>query len=262
MEPVYVVGTLDVVDLTFAAFVIFFFGLVYYLRVEDRREGYPLEYPTGRGVPPQPGLIFMPDPKVYRLSDGTTKNYPDGKKDDRPVAAKPVEAHEGAPLVPTGNPMLDAVGPGSYAERADEPDMTFHGEPKIVPMRVASDFAVAEKDPDPRGMSVVGTDGQVAGTISDIWIDRSEMMIRYLEVELNASADGAAAKKVLLPMPFAAIRKRKSEVYVKAITGAQFADVPVTKSADQVSLLEEDKISGYYGGGSLYAYPAREEPWI
>jgi photosynthetic reaction center H subunit len=27
-----------------------------------------------------------------------------------------------------------------------------------------------------------------------------------------------------------------------------------------VTLLEEDKISGYYGGGTLYADPSRSEP--
>jgi len=36
--------------------------------------------------------------------------------------------------------------------------------------------------------------------------------------------------------------------------------VPVTKSPDQVTKLEEDKISGYYGAGTLYAVPSRQEP--
>ena len=43
MDDVKIVGTLDVTQLVFYAFVLFFIALVFYLRREDRREGYPLE---------------------------------------------------------------------------------------------------------------------------------------------------------------------------------------------------------------------------
>ena len=33
----------------------------------------------------------------------------------------------GSPYIPTGNPLVDAVGPASYADRADVPDLTAHG---------------------------------------------------------------------------------------------------------------------------------------
>jgi photosynthetic reaction center H subunit len=59
-------------------------------------------------------------------------------------------------------------------------------------------------------------------------------------------------------VPFARIKR--DGVFVKSIYAAQFANVPVTQSADQVTLLEEDKISAYYGGGTLYADPMRSEP--
>ena len=45
-------------------------------------------------------------------------------------------------------------------------------------------------------------------------------------------------------------------------TVRQFADVPATKSLDQVTKLEEDRIVGYYGAGTLYATPARQEPLL
>jgi photosynthetic reaction center H subunit len=38
--------------------------------------------------------------------------------------------------------------------------------------------------------------------------------------------------------------------------------VPTTKHPDQVTLLEEEKIMAYYGGGTLYAHPSRKEPLI
>ena len=49
---------------------------------------------------------------------------------------------------------------------------------------------------------------------------------------------------------------------VKSILASQFADVPGIKNPDQITLLEEDKICAYYGGGTLYATPARAEPWL
>ena len=38
-----------------------------------------------------------------------------------------------------------------------------------------------------------------------------------------------------------------------------FAGVPGLKSPDQITLLEEEKVMAYYGGGSLYGAPGRGE---
>ena len=42
MPPASFTGTFDVAELAFYVFVLFFVGLVFYLRREDKREGYPL----------------------------------------------------------------------------------------------------------------------------------------------------------------------------------------------------------------------------
>ena len=172
----------------------------------------------------------------------------------RPLNAEPENLWEGSPLVPLGDPMVDGVGPAAYALREDKPDMTFHGQPKIAPMRVATDFSVAEEDPDPRGMDVLGADGAVGGKCTDLWIDRGEHIIRYLEVEI------ASGRRVLTPMPLA--RVSRDNIKVQTIMAHQFANVPAHANPDQVTRLEEDKISAYYGGGQLYAEPSRQEPLI
>jgi photosynthetic reaction center H subunit len=104
---------------------------------------------------------------------------------------------DGSPLEPTGNPLLDGVGPGGYAERPNYPDLTIDGHPRIVPLRVAPDFHVSPEDTDPRGLAVLGCDGLKGGTVTDIWVDRSEQLIRYLEV---STGSGFADRSVLLPM--------------------------------------------------------------
>lgn len=164
-------------------------------------------------------------------------------------------SNPGAPRVPEGNPMLSNMGPAAYADRADVPDLTLTGLARIVPLRVAPDFHLDAKGPDPRGMTVVGADKAVAGTIVDVWVDRSEPSPRFFEVAL-----ASGSHTVLLPSTCARINARSGEVRVKSITAAQFAQVPRCATADRVTLREEDRIMAYYASGYLYALPERQEP--
>jgi photosynthetic reaction center H subunit len=249
---------LDVAQVTLYVFWIFFGCLIYYLRREDKREGYPLDS-TALGGGVVHGFPRMPDPKTYLLRDGHTATLPNHKNDRRDAPVAPVAPWPGAPLGPTGNPMLDGVGPGSYADREDVPELNMDNVPCIVPMRLAEGTYLEARDPDPRGMKVMGADSETGGVVTEVWVDRAEALIRYLEVEVTTSV---GAKRVLLPLPFAKIDGRRGRVWVNAILGSQFADVPATKSLDQVTKLEEDRIVGYYGAGTLYATPARQEPLL
>jgi photosynthetic reaction center H subunit len=103
----------------------------------------------------------------------------------------------------------------------------------------------------------LGTDGVVAGHVVDAWIDRTETIVRYLEVELDPAL---GVGRVLLPMPFVELNRRLGEIHVAALLGSNFAEVPRLRNPNQVTLREEDRISAYYGGGMLYATPARLGP--
>ncbi len=247
----HITQNLDVAQLVLYAFWIFFAGLVYYLVRENHREGYPMETDNGvkvRGFP-------IPDPKTYKLAHGGEFSAPNNIKSPQTLAAEPSHRWAGAPLVPTGNPMLDGVGPGAWADRADRPDVTYEGTPKLVPMRTLLDYSVTKGDTDPRGLFVVGADSVAGGKVVDLWVDVAESLFRYLEIELVGSG-----RHVLVPMNFA--RVRRHQVEVKAILGGQFALVPGTRQTDVVTMLEEEKIMAYYGGGTLYAEASRQEPLL
>jgi photosynthetic reaction center H subunit len=249
----------DVAQITLYAFWIFFAGLIIYLRREDKREGYPLESDRNRNTDrvKVQGFPAIPKPKTFILQHGGTSLAPNDKVENPALRlATPTGVWPGAPLEPTGNPLLAGVGAGSYADRADTPDLTFEGLPKIVPLRVASDHHIEERDTDPRGLEVVGADGVVGGIVRDVWVDRSEVFLRYLEVEVTGGA------RVLLPIAFARISGRRKQVKVKEIMGRHFADVPKLKNPDQVTLLEEDRISAYYAAGIRYADPSRLDPLV
>lgn len=255
MDSPYLFGDFDAAEFCLIAFFLFFIGLVFYLRREDRREGYPLEDDVTGRQEPLGGLFFTAKPKTFILPHGHgTRILPrPDNRDTRQLAARRSAMTDGSPIEPTGNPLIDGIGPGGYADRPKYPDMTVEGTPRIVPLRVAPDFAVSHHDTDPRGLAVLGCDGLKAGEVSDIWVDRSEQLIRYLEVAV-------AGRKVLLPMTMAIVGS--DAVKVRAITAAQFTDVPGTASAEQVTLYEEERVIAYYGGGHLYATRDRQEPWL
>jgi photosynthetic reaction center H subunit len=249
-------GTFDVTALILTAFVLFFISLIIYLRREDRREGYPLEDDATGRLEPASGLFFTARPKTFAFSHGGVLSKPNDDRETPVFSASRRTNISGAPLSPVGDGMLAKVGPGAYAQRAKTPDPMFHGGPKIVPLRVAPGFTIDGAASDPRGMTVLGADRAAAGVVSDVWVDKAEYLIRYLEVEL------AVGHRVLLPMTMAVVDKSGRKVKVDAILASQFAAVPTLSNPDQVTLDEEERVVAYYGGGYLYATPERLEPLI
>lgn len=255
MEIGAITGYIDVAQLVLYLFWIFFIRLVLYLHQESKREGYPLVSDRAGGVPIV-GFPGMPEPKTFKLINGGTVTVPhNNERTD--LAIEPMAKFPGAPMVPTGNPMVDGVGAASYAMREDSPDMTLEGEAKIVPLRAASDFSVDKGDPDPRGMTVVDATGKPAGKVVDIWVDKSEMIFRYIEVVADSNQI-----RVLVPMTLLRIDAKAGTVKLASISHEHLGEAPRIKHPDTVTLLEEDKICGYFGGGHQFAFPGRSEAWV
>ena len=246
----------DVTLLTLYAFFAFFAGLVIYLQRESKREGYPLEHDvTGKQENPE-GAVGFPTPKTFVLASGEVIRAPDPKRDRADLALARTAAWSGAPFEPTGaNKLAAGVGPGSYAMRADVADMTGHGQPRIAPLSLSPDYHLDDKDPDLIGWPLLGVDGKVAGTVVDLWIDRMEFMIRYITVETPTG-------RVLIPMPMCEVKKKKKLIQTDSVRADQVAGAPVPAAADRITRLEEEKISGYFGAGYLYAFADRSEPAI
>lgn len=241
-------GNFDLASLSIWLFWGFFALLIYYLQTENMREGYPLENEDGSAAPNQ-GPFPLPKPKTFTLPNGRgAVTVPNGEREAREVALARTAASEGFPHAPTGDPMIDGVGPASWTPRRDVPELDGHGHNKIVPMSHAEGFVVAAGR-DPRGLPLQAGDEAVVGRISDLWVDAPEQLVRYLEVDLNEGG------KRLIPMPLCKVQSDR--VRLNALSSDLFVGIPQTKSPTEVTLLEEDKISGYVGGGVLYAADKR-----
>jgi len=252
-------GNVDLASIAIWLFWIFFAGLIIYIQRENMREGYPLVDDDGKdlGISGWP----LPEPKTLDLGHGRGKVVvPSAENEEfhdrKDLALARTSTSGGAPYVPTGDPMIDGVGPASWAPRRDLPELDAAGHPKIRPMTMLPEFRVTAGR-DPRGKPVVAGDDEVVGRIIDMMIDVPEHIVRFLVVDLNPEGTG---QHRLIPMNLC--RVRSDRVTVRSIYGRNFPGVPSTAASDQVTLLEEDKIMAYYAGGTLYADPSRLETQI
>ncbi|WP_208352230.1 photosynthetic reaction center subunit H [Pseudaestuariivita rosea] len=250
-------GEFDLASLAIWLFWGFFALLIYYLQTENMREGYPLEDDDGNEAANQ-GPFPVPSPKTFKMNHGredVTLPGPD-RQARHDLALERTSQANGFPFVPTGDPMLDGVGPASWANRQDAPELDGKGHPKIVPMASIPSFGVSAGR-DPRGLPVQAGDLEIVGRVTDMWVDEPEQLVRFLEFELDpAWGEG----KRLVPIQM--VRIKKDRIKIRSIFGKHFANIPMIKSPTQVTMLEEEKIMGYYAGGTLYASDARLGPQL
>ncbi|MBT8457084.1 MAG: photosynthetic reaction center subunit H [Alphaproteobacteria bacterium] len=241
-------GNFDLASLSIWLFWGFFAFLIYYLQTENMREGYPLEDEDGNLAPNQ-GPFPLPKDKTFKLRNGEGElTVPSGARGDREdLALARTAKNEGFPHAPTGDPMADGVGPASWAPRKDEPELDGHGHAKITPMAGHEAFFVSAGR-DPRGLPVLSRDDQVIGHVTEMWIDAAEHMVRYLQYDLEPEW-GQGSR--LVPITMARIKEKW--VMVRSLNAAHFNGVPQIASGSQITKLEEEKVCGYYAGGTLYS---------
>ncbi len=239
-------GQFDVALVVLWAFIGFIVALFFHLCQENKREGYPLiDTVTGDtidGFPPPPA------PKRYNLMDGTHAILPHGEGRTN-LALKPAYPFPGAPYAPTGNPLVDGVGPASYGAKRDVPLTDWNGENVLAPLRILKDWTVAKEDPDPRGMRVLDADGVPVGQVADLWLDSGTKILRYLEIELTLP-DGPP--RAMLAIYYADIYRHSRQIRVPPLFASDFALFPQLRNPDQITALEEDRVSAYAAGGYLY----------
>lgn len=237
---------LDAVQILVAVFFLCFAGLIYYLRREDKREGYPLWDISPRNVPIE-GFPAVPPTKVYLLQEGGTTTMPH-RFEPSATRAIPADSQFGSPLIPIGDAMLAEVGPGAYPMRKNTPLLS-EGEPQVQPMRIAHGWDVSKGDADPRGMRVLDCGKTPVGTVTDLWVDRGVKILRYLEVALDGEPD---APHVIVPLFRTDIREKRRVVLIDAMLAGHVRLAPRLADPDVITAREEDQVNAYFASAYMY----------
>ena len=243
-------GGLDVAFLCVVAFFLFFLGLVYHLRQEDKREGYPLELTDAIGNPRRTGgFPPVPKPKLFYLPHGKgTVEAPRAEPPMDPPIEDPRSGLDGYPIDPGTDPLSSGIGPATWQRRrSDGPDLDVEGDPKIVPLSRWQAYYVAPGDVDPRGFAVVAADGVEVGRVTDLWFNRAEFFLRYLEMDIGDE------RTRLVPLFFSEVSPGERQVRVNSLAAHDLLRAPASDSPDIVSLRDEDRINGFFAGGNLYS---------
>ncbi len=239
----------DYIDVAQAAWWLFFLafiGIVLLLLREDRREGYPKD---SLGLEPLAGPQLLPPSRPMLRLDGTATAQPHHDPAP-PVRAHPLFRFAGSPLVPDGNPLTSAVGPGTYTMRRDEPFLMVDGTHQVQPLRAAEGWEVMPGETDLRGMRVLDIRFLPVGRVEELWVDRGVKILRYLEISLD---EGQGADPVLLPIHHCDVDERERDIRVTALHQGQFNDVPRLRAPDSITAREEDMVNSYYAGGRFHS---------
>ena len=241
-----ITGHLDAVQILVAVFFLCFAALIYYLRREDKREGYPLWDISPRNVPIE-GFPPVPPTKVYALMEGGTTTMPH-RFEPSATRAIPADTQFGSPLIPIGDAMLAEVGPGAYPMRKSIPLLS-EGMPQVQPMRIAHGWDVAKGDADPRGMRVLDAAKTPVGTVTDLWVDRGVKILRYLEVTLDGDPAGA---NIIVPLFRTNVREKRRVVLIDAMLAGHVRMAPRLADPDVITAREEDQVNAYFSAAHMY----------
>lgn len=237
---------IDVAQAAWWLFFLAFIAIVLLLRREDQREGYPKD---NLGLPPLAGPMPLPASRPMLRLDGSRTAQPHHDPAP-PLRARAQFRFAGGPLVPQGNPLTAAVGPGTYAMRLDKPFLMLDGDPQVQPLRAAAGWQVMPDETDLRGMRVLDIRFLAVGRVEELWVDRGVKILRYLEISLD---EGQGTGRVLVPIHHCDVDERERDIRVTALHQGQFNDVPRPRAPDSITAREEDMVNAYYAGGRFHS---------
>ena len=178
---------MDLAQVTLYVFWIFFAGLIFYLRREDKREGYPLDS-TALAAASVHGFPRMPEPKNYLLRGGHVATL--AEPQERSPRCRGGADRSMAGRADGADRQSDARRRRARLLRRPRGRSRTHHRRHTLHRSVAAGrgyLLSKPRDPDPRGMRVIGADSEIGGVVTDVWVDRAEALIRYLEVEVTST---------------------------------------------------------------------------
>jgi hypothetical protein len=99
--------------------------------------------------------------------------------------------------------------------------------PVLRRLRDLTDFEVADGNPDVRGWTVWGGDGQALGTVHELIVDPEALKVRYLDIELDSRFHiNEYENHILLPIGVASLDSEGDNVFVPALNAESVLNYP------------------------------------
>jgi hypothetical protein len=99
--------------------------------------------------------------------------------------------------------------------------------PVLRRLRDLTDFEVADGNPDVRGWTVRGNDGQGLGVVHELIVEPDALKVRYLDVELDSRFRLSKHENhILLPIGVASLDADGDNVFVPALNAETVLNYP------------------------------------
>ena len=116
-------------------------------------------------------------------------------------------------------------------------------EPTLRRLRDLTDFEVADDNPDVRGWTVRGNDGQALGIVHELIADVEALKVRYLDVELDSRFHiNEHENHILLPIGAASLDEDGDNVFVPALNAElvlnypPYVEIQITREYEEAML--------------------------
>jgi len=95
----------------------------------------------------------------------------------------------------------------------------------LVPLN-ESGFEMVDGEPDIRNWSVVASENQLVGRVSELLFDQISRRVKYLVIDVNGKPLNLISRAVIVPIGLAEIEKEENLVVVRALTVGHLASLP------------------------------------
>lgn len=110
-------------------------------------------------------------------------------------------------------------------------------------LRDLTEFEVADDNPDVRGWSVRGSDGQQFGQVYELIVELEALKVRYLDVLLDpALTTSDQERHILLPIGVAALDEEADNIFVPSLNVSSvleyppFVEIQITRAYEEAML--------------------------
>jgi len=94
-------------------------------------------------------------------------------------------------------------------------------------MSELNDFEISPNNPDVRGWTLIGLDGERIGEVDDLIVDTEAQKVRYLAVEVDKDVARGKEHHILIPIGAARLHKNDDNVLVEGLSRHTVATYPM-----------------------------------